>query len=61
MGGPRSNGGGGDNLPSPIGIGLTVLPNFGGTRGPPGPLPPVLASLIITVPFIRNYYVIATV
>ena len=26
---------GGDNLPSPVGIGLTDLPNIGG--GPPGP------------------------
>ena len=28
---------GGDNLPSPVGIGLTDLPNIGGTSGPPGP------------------------
>ena len=28
---------GGDNLPSPIGIGLTDLPNIGGASGPPGP------------------------
>ena len=27
----------GDNLPSPIGIGLTDLPNIGGASGPPGP------------------------
>ena len=25
---------GGDNLPSPVGIGLTDLPNIGGTSGP---------------------------
>ena len=29
---------GGDNLPSPVGIGLTDLPNIG--RGPVDPLPP---------------------
>ena len=28
---------GGDNLPSPIQIGLTDLPNIGGVSGPPGP------------------------
>ena len=28
---------GGDNLPSPVGIGLTDLPNIGGASGPPGP------------------------
>ena len=28
---------GGDNLPSPDGIGLTDLPNIGGASGPPGP------------------------
>ena len=28
---------GGDNLPSPFGIGLTDLPNIGGASGPPGP------------------------
>ena len=29
---------GGDNLPSPVGIGLTDLPNIGGgDPGPPGP------------------------
>ena len=27
----------GDNLPSPVGIGLTDLPNIGGASGPPGP------------------------
>ena len=26
-----------DNLPSPVGIGLTDLPNIGGASGPPGP------------------------
>ena len=31
---------GGDNLPSPVGIGLTDLPNIGGPSGPPGPLVP---------------------
>ena len=25
-----------DNLPSPVGIGLTDLPNIGGASGPPG-------------------------
>ena len=31
---------GGDNLPSPVGIGLTDLPNIGGGgSGPPGPPP----------------------
>ena len=34
---------GGNNLPSPVGIGLTDLPNIGETSGPPGP--PVPASL----------------
>jgi len=28
---------GGDNLPSPVRIGLTDLPNIGGASGPPGP------------------------
>ena len=28
---------GGDNLPSPVGIELTDLPNIGGASGPPGP------------------------
>ena len=28
---------GGDNLPSPVEIGLTDLPNIGGASGPPGP------------------------
>ena len=28
---------GGDNLLSPVGIGLTDLPNIGGASGPPGP------------------------
>ena len=27
---------GGDNLPSPVRIGLTDLPNIGGASGPPG-------------------------
>ena len=27
----------GDNLPSPVGIGLTDLPIIGGASGPPGP------------------------
>ena len=27
----------GDNLPSPVGIGLTDPPNIGGASGPPGP------------------------
>ena len=27
----------GDNLPSPVGIGLTDLPKMGGGSGPPGP------------------------
>ena len=30
---------GGDDLPSPIGIGLTDLPNIGGASGPPVPAP----------------------
>ena len=30
---------GGDNLPSPVWIGLTDLQNIGGGRGPPGPPP----------------------
>ena len=29
---------GGDNLPSPVGIGLTDRPNIGEASGPPGPL-----------------------
>ena len=28
---------GGDNLPSPVQIGLTDLQNIGGASGPPGP------------------------
>ena len=28
---------GGDNLPSPVEIRLTELPNIGGASGPPGP------------------------
>ena len=28
---------GGDNLPSPVEIGLADLPNIGGASGPPGP------------------------
>ena len=28
---------GGDNLPSPVRIGLTDLTNIGGASGPPGP------------------------
>ena len=28
---------GGDNLPSPVGKGLTDLPNIRGASGPPGP------------------------
>ena len=28
---------GGDNLPSPVRIGLTDLQNIGGASGPPGP------------------------
>ena len=35
---------GGDNLPSPVGIVLTDLPNIGGASGTPGP--PVPASLL---------------
>ena len=35
MGGPVVIGG--DNLPSPVGIGLTDPPNIGGASGPPGP------------------------
>ena len=27
---------GGDNMPSPVGIGLSDLPNIGGAIGPPG-------------------------
>ena len=30
---------GGDNLPSPVEIGLTDLPNIGGASGPPVPAP----------------------
>ena len=35
MGGPVVIGG--DNLPSPVRIGLTDLQNIGGASGPPGP------------------------
>ena len=35
---------GGDNLPSPVGKGLTDLPNIGEASGPPGPPGP--ASLL---------------
>ena len=35
MGGPVAIGG--DNLPSPVRIGLTDLQNIGGASGPPGP------------------------
>ena len=36
---------GGDNLPSPVGKGLTDLPNIGGGHWPPWPPAPVSASL----------------
>ena len=36
---------GGDNLPSPVGIGLTDLPNIGGALAPPVP-----ASLNYVIP-----------
>ena len=36
---------GGDNLPSPVRIGLTDLQNIGEASGPPAPPPPVPASL----------------
>ena len=45
-----------DNLPSPVGIGLTDLPNIGGSSGPPGsPGPPVPASLNYVFKIILNY------
>ena len=37
LGGPVAVVIGGDNLPSPIRIGLTDLPNIGGASGPLGP------------------------
>ena len=37
---------GGDNLPSPVGIGLTDLPNIGGAMAPLAP--PVPASLSLS-------------
>ena len=47
---------GGDNLPSPVGIGLTDLPNIGG--GPVAPLAPlaspVPASLLKTPGFFKQ-------
>ena len=39
LGGPVAVVIGGDNLPSPIRIGLTDLPNIGGASGPLGPPP----------------------
>ena len=36
---------GGDNLPSPVQIGLTDLQDIGGASGPPGP--PVPAPLLL--------------
>ena len=33
----KNIGGASNNLPSPVGIGLTDLPNIGGASGPPGP------------------------
>ena len=45
---------GGDNLPSPVGIGLTDLPNIGGTVAPP----PVPASLgLITIHKRRRQFI----
>ena len=38
---------GGDNLPFPVGIGLTDLPNIGGARAPL--VPPVPASLTLVL------------
>ena len=41
----------GENLPFPVRIGLTNLPNIGRVSGPPGtPLPPVPASLDTYIP-----------
>ena len=37
---------GGDNLPSPVGIGLTDMPNIGGASGPTG-----YSGSGITVPY----------
>ena len=39
LGGPVAVVIGGDNLPSPIRIGLTDLPNIGGASDPPAPSP----------------------
>ena len=40
---------GGDNLPSPVGIGLTDLPNIGGASGPPAPPVPAPLMLIMAI------------
>ena len=51
MGGPVVIGG--DNLPSPVGIGLTDPPNIGGASGPPGPPGSGTTEFIIQrVPFV---------
>ena len=47
---------GGDNLPSPVGIGLTDLPNIG---GPVAPLPPVPTSLYRVQTFEKRFYLLS--
>jgi len=44
---------GGDNLPSPVRIGLTDLTNIGGASGPPGP--PGSGTTVIHEPFKQNF------
>ena len=41
---------GGDNLPSPVGIGLTDLPNIGGEVGEWSPCPPGFGITVIDLP-----------
>ena len=46
---------GGDNLPSPVGIGLTDLPNIG--AGPPGP-PPGSGTTVFSPVEILCYHIL---
>ena len=53
MGGPVVIGG--DNLPSPVGIGLTDLLNIGGASGPPGPPGPPGSGITAGI---QRYYTV---
>ena len=49
---------GGDNLPSPVGIGLTDMPNIGGPVAPLALAPPVPASLVHDRKFLKNDFLL---